>query len=134
MTRRAQRAPKNTALLGGLTAVLVLIAAGGYFFGPSRTPYRAAQEFPVAEYLSESGTTTLRGNKYRLSGAVLNSIAWSPAEGRLLSVEPNGSDSPIPVIVPASLGEMNIQKGQRLHFLVEVREGGVLYVTELTKS
>ena len=113
--------------------MLVLIAAGGFFLGSSRLPYRAAPEFPVKEYLGES-STTLRGNKYRLSGAVLNSIAWSPSEGRLLSVEPNGSESPIPVMVPASLGETNIQKGQRFHFLVEVREGGVVYATELTKS
>lgn len=134
MTRHGRRAPRTTWLLGGLVGLLFLIAAGGFFFGSSRVPYRAAPEFPVKEYLGESSTTTLRGNKYRLTGAVLNSIAWSPSEGRLLSVEPNGSESPIPVIVPASLGETNIQKGQRFHFLVEVREGGVLYATELTKS
>ena len=76
----------------------------------------------------------MRGNTYRLTGAVLNSIAWSPAEGRLISVQPNNSDSPIPLVIPAGLGETNIQKGQRFHFLVEVRDSGVVYATELTKS
>jgi hypothetical protein len=65
---------------------------------------------------------------------VLNSIAWSAEAGRLISVEPTGSDSPIPLVLPPALGEPNIQKGQRFHFLVEVRENGILYAKELTKS
>jgi len=119
-------------MIGALVAVLVLIALGGYFLGSGGVPYRTAPEFPVEEYLSTSGS--LRGNAYRLTGAVLNSIAWSPQSGRLISVEPAGSDSPIPVVIPPALGEVNIQKGQRFHFLVEVRENGILYAKDLTKS
>lgn len=132
MARRARSAPKTGWLLAGLLLLLLLIGAGGYFFGSSGTPYRATPEFPVEEYLATS--STLRGNTYRLTGSVLNSIAWSPDQGRLISVQPQNSDSPIPIVVPASLGETNIQKGQRFHFLVEVRDGGVLYAAELTKS
>ncbi|MBE2180375.1 MAG: hypothetical protein IAE97_07880 [Chthoniobacterales bacterium] len=132
MARRARSAPKIGWLLAALAAALLLIAAGGYFLGTAGTPYRTAAEFPVEEYLTTS--TSLRGNSYRLSGAVLNSITWSPDEGRLVSVQPTGSQSPIPLVIPADLGETNIQKGQRFHFLVEVRESGILYVTSLTKS
>ena len=119
-------------MVGALAVVLLLIALGGYFLGSNGTPYRTAPEFPVEEYLSTS--SSLRGNNYRLTGSVLNSIAWSPQSGRLISVEPVGSDSPIPVVIPADLGEVNIQKGQRLHFLVEVRENGIVYAKDLTKS
>lgn len=132
MARRARSTPNATLLIGALVVVLLLIALGGYFFGASGMPYRTAPEFPVEEYLATS--SSLRGNAYRLTGAVLNSIAWSPQSGRLISVEPTGSDSPIPVVVPATLGEINIQKGQRFHFLVEVRENGILYAKDLTKS
>jgi hypothetical protein len=132
MVRRARSAPKIGWLLAGLAVALLLIGAGGYFFGASGTPYRATPEFPLDEYLATS--TSLRGNTYRLSGAVLNSIAWSPSEGRLISVQPVNADSPVPVVLPAGLGETNIQKGQRFHFLVEVRDGGVIYATDLTKS
>jgi hypothetical protein len=132
MARHARSAPKTGWLLSGLAAVLVLIAAGGWFLGSANTPYRAAPEFPVEEYLATS--TTLRGNSYRLTGAILNSIAWSPEEGRLVSVQPVGSQSAIPLVLPPDLGEAAIQKGQRFHFLVEVRESGILYVTNLTKS
>lgn len=119
-------------MIAALAVLLLLIAGGGYFLGGSGAPYRTAPEFPVEEYLANS--SSLRGNSYRLTGAVLNSIAWSQESGRLISVEPTGSDSPIPVVVPAELGEVNIQKGQRFHFLVEVREKGILYARDLTKS
>jgi hypothetical protein len=132
MVRRARQSPKPGLLWAGLAAVLLAIGIAAYFLGSSKTPYRTAPDFPVEDYLSTS--TTLRGNSYRLSGAVLNSIAWSPDEGRLVSVKPNGSESPIPVVIPPSLGETNIEKGQRFHILVEVRDGGILYATGITKS
>ena len=132
MPRRARSVPKTGWLLAGLAAVLLLIAVGGYFLGAAGTPYRTAPEFPVDEYLSAS--STLRGNTYRIEGAVLNSIAWSPENGRLISVQPTGSDSPVPIVLPPDLPEANVQKGQRFHFLVEVRENGILYATGLTKS
>lgn len=132
MGRRARSTPPAGLLIAALAILLLLIAGGGYFLGGSGAPYRTAPEFPVEEYLANS--SSLRGNSYRLTGAVLNSIAWSQESGRLISVEPTGSDSPIPVVVPAELGEVNIQKGQRFHFLVEVREKGILYARDLTKS
>jgi len=132
MARRARSTPPAGLLIAALAVLLLLIAGGGYFLGGSGAPYRTAPEFPVEEYLANS--SSLRGNSYRLTGAVLNSIAWSQESGRLISVEPTGSDSPIPVVVPAELGEVNIQKGQRFHFLVEVREKGILYARDLTKS
>jgi len=132
MGRRARSTPPAALLIAALAVLLLLIAGGGYFLGGSGAPYRTAPEFPVEEYLANS--SSLRGNSYRLTGAVLNSIAWSQESGRLISVEPTGSDSPIPVVVPAELGEVNIQKGQRFHFLVEVREKGILYAKDLTKS
>jgi hypothetical protein len=132
MSRRARSAPKTGWLLAGLGAVLVLIAAGGYFLGSAGQPYRTAPEFPVDEYLATS--STLRGNTYRLEGAVLNSIAWSPDQGRLISVQPAGANAPIPIVLPPDLPDANVQKGQRFHFLVEVRESGILYATGLTKS
>lgn len=132
MARRARSTPKTGLMVGALAVLLSIIAIGGYFLGGSGAPYRTAPEFPVEEYLSNSAS--LRGNSYRLTGSILNSIAWSPATGRLISVEPADSDSPIPMVVPVELGEVNIQKGQRFHFLVEVRESGILYAKGMTKS
>lgn len=132
MARRARSVPPIKWLVAGAVTLLLLVAVSGFFFGSSNQPFRSAAEFPVQQYLDES--TTLRGNSYRLTGTVLNSIAWSPVDGRLISVQPAGSSSPIPLVIPADLNAPNIQKGQQFHFLVEVRDRGILYVTGLSKS
>lgn len=132
MHRRARSTPRFGSLLAGLAVALALVAIGGYFLGSSGKPYRTAAEFPVDQYLEES--SSLRGNSYRLSGSVINSISWSPGAGRLISLQVQGSASPVPLVIPARLGEVNVQKGQRFDFLVEVRDNGVLHATSLTKS
>jgi hypothetical protein len=131
MPRRARSTPKTGLMLGALIAFLMIIAVGAYFLGGAGAPYRTAPEFPVDEYLTAS--SSLRGNTYRLTGTVLNLIAWAPESGRLISIDPNESKSPIPIVIPAELAQINIQKGQRFHFLVEVRESGIVFARELTK-
>jgi hypothetical protein len=130
MPRRAHRSPKIGLMAGSLVGVLLLVGIGGYFFGSSSQPFKAPN-FPVEEYLHTS--SSLRGNSYLLSGAVLNAVAWSPESGRLISVGPEGSDSPIPVVIPNEFSDTNIQKGQRFHFLVDVRENGVVFAKDLVK-
>jgi hypothetical protein len=132
MARRARSALPIRWLLAAGATLLLLVAISGFFFGASNQPFRTAPEFPVGQYLDES--PTLRGNTYRITGAVLNSIAWSPTKGRLISVQPVGTESAIPLVVPADINPPNIQKGQIFHFLVEVRDSGILYVTSLNKA
>lgn len=132
MHRRSRNSPRFGPLVAGLAAAIALVAIGGYFLGSSGKPYRTAAEFPAKQYLEEA--SSLRGNTYRLSGSVINSISWSPDAGRLISLQVQGSTSPVPLVIPARLGNVNVQKGQRFDFLVEVRDNGVLYATSLTKS
>lgn len=130
MARRARSAPKITWLLGGLGIAAALVVAAQMLLGGR--PFRTAPEFPVEQYLGESAA--LRGNTYRITGRVLNSIAWSPSEGRLISVQTTGSQSPIPIVLPPELSETNIQKEASFHFRVQVRENGILYATDIAKA
>lgn len=132
MSRRARKSPHFGFLLGGLVVAIALVVLGGYFLSSSGQPYRTAAEFPAEQYLEES--SSLRGNTYRLSGIVKNSILWQPHVGRLISLEIKGATSPIPLVIPANISDVNIQKDQHFDFLVEIRENGVLYATSLTKS
>jgi hypothetical protein len=84
----------------------------------------------VASYLENSNT--LRGNIYKMEGTVAESLAWSPASGRLIAVEV-GEDI-LPVLVTVDFNSMNIQKQQRLVFVVEVDEKGILRTREVTKA
>ncbi|MCX7887966.1 MAG: hypothetical protein N3B01_12030, partial [Verrucomicrobiae bacterium] len=95
---------------GWLVAVGLLMAAaiaGGYWlWGKVNDPYRTIQPLDVLAYLENANS--LRGNTYRVTGTVWNSLGWSPAAGRLFSVEV-GAGKPgdlLPLLVPASLNHV----------------------------
>jgi len=121
-----------------IVAILILVAAaisGGYYLvGRVNDPYRTLAPLSVSEYLENSNS--LRGNIYKVTGTVWNSLSWSPLAGRLFSIEVDsgaGSTDVLPLLVPASFNHVNIQKGQRFIFKIEVDEKGILKATGLNK-
>ncbi len=123
---------------GWFVAVAFLAAAaiaGGYFLmSKVNDPYRTINTLDVLAYLENANS--LRGNTYRVTGTVWNSLGWSPTAGRLFAVEVGvGKHGDLlPLLVPAALNHVNLQKGQRFTFEVEVVEGGVLRVKSLRKE
>ena len=130
MARRTRKPP--VALAAGAAAIIVAGAflAGTVFFKSDSTPYRTYPPLETSAYLENS--KSLRGNTYRLDGEVANSLAWSPSSGRLISV--SAGEDILPVLVPTEFNNINIQKGQKFVFLVEVDDRGVLKVKALTKA
>ncbi len=93
-------------------------------------PFRTVDNLDVGSYMENSNS--LRGNVYRLDAEVLNALAMSPVRGRLISVSPEDSRV-VPLIVPSEFNHLNIQKGQRFVFVLEVDERGLLKVRDMTK-
>ncbi len=123
---------------GWFVAIPLLVAAAiaiCYYFGSKVSdPLRTTQSLDVLTYLENANS--LRGNTYRISGTVWNSLGWSPTAGRLFAVEV-GVGKPgdlLPLLVPAALNHVNLQKGQRFVFEVEIIEGGILRVKSLRKE
>jgi len=121
-----------------IAAIFVLVAAaiaGGYFLvGRVNDPYRTLSPLSVSAYLENSNS--LRGNSYKVTGTVFNSLAWSPSVGRLFSIEvesENGGTDVLPLLVPAEFNHLNIQKGQRFTFKIEVDAKGILKAAGLKK-
>ena len=129
MARRASSSAHPVWIL--LAAFLVIAAvAGGYFlFGKASDPYRTLSPLPVVDYMGNSNS--LRGNVYKIEGTVLQSLGWSPTDGRLFSVEV-GSEV-LPVRVPRDFNSVNIERGQRFNFKVEVGDSGVLKALDVKK-
>ena len=130
MARRASSSAHPVWI--AIAAVLVIAAvAGGYFlFGKASDPYRTLSPLPVGDYMSNSNS--LRGNVYKIEGTVSQSLGWSATEGRLFSVEV-GSEV-LPVRVPKDFNSVNIERGQRFNFKVEVGDSGVLKALDVKKS
>jgi hypothetical protein len=49
-----------------------------------------------------------------------------------LEVETDGGV--VPILVPSEFGRMNLQKGNRFRFKVEVREKGILEAVDVTQG
>lgn len=132
MARRSRSSLNFAWILGGLGVIILVFVGGSFFLNQTSDPYRTAAPLEVAAYLENSNS--LRGNTYRVKGEVLNVLGYSPTEGRLLSVGIDAKDEIIPMLIPASLGRVNIQKGQKFLFLIEVTDKGILRAKNLTKA
>jgi len=127
MARRRQSSNTQWIILaaGVFAAVLVSLI----FF--RNEAYSTTPELQVRDYLANANS--LRGNVYRVQGEVEGSLAWSPTMGRLISINV-GEDGVLPVLVTKKFDGVNIQKGQKFIFLLEVNPDGILTTKNLTKA
>ena len=132
MARRSRSSFNPLWLLGGAVALVAIFVAGSFFLSRTSDPYRTAEPLEIGAYLENSNS--LRGNVYRVKGEVLNVLGYSTTEGRLISVGVDANDDVIPMLIPAELGRINIQKGQKFIFLIEVTDKGILRAKDLTKA
>ena len=120
----------NPAWFAIVAVVAVAAIAGGWALkGTVSDPFRALTSFPAQDYLQNSNS--LRGNVYKLDGVVGEQLAFSN-NARLISVEVNGD--PVPILIPAELRDVNVQKGQRLLFKVEVGDKGQVKAVAVKKA
>lgn len=128
---RKRKSPPRAAWILVLVTVGILFFAALYLLGSKDTnPARTTPPLDVASYLANANS--LRGNIYKLEGTVAESLAWSPDSGRLIAVQTE--DDIIPILVTPDFNSMNIQKEQRLEFILEVDEKGILRTRKVTKS
>jgi hypothetical protein len=131
----ARRSKKSRLPLGIVMAVVLIVAAflgSRYFITTSSQPFRTATPLDVATYLENANS--LRGNVYKIQGEVLNSLGWSPTQGRLIAVGVDNGRQVVPVLVTTDFSHINIQRGQRFIFLLEVDDKGILRTKDMTKS
>ena len=133
MARRASSSIHPFALIGVLLLVVAAIAGGWLLFGRVNDPYRTITPLDVSSYLESSNS--LRGNSYKVTGTVMNSLAWSATGGRLFSIEVGGGTSTdvLPVLIPTEFNHVNVQKGQKFIFKIEVNDKGILKALDLRK-
>jgi hypothetical protein len=129
MARRKKSSPQPVWI--ALVAALVVVAFLGsrFFLAPGPEAKSSVAELDVPAYMENANS--LRGNVFQATGIVADALAWSPASGRLIAVEI--ADETIPILVTADFKATNIQKGQKLHFVVEVDENGILKTRKVTQ-
>jgi hypothetical protein len=132
MVRKARQNVGSGLVMIVAVGIIAFLAVGYWLVTRDIEPYRTVPVLDVAAYLENANS--LRGNTYRIEGEVLNSLAWSPTSGRLIAIGVSEGRDVLPVLVPTDLNQINIQKGQRFIFLIEVDEKGILKANNLTKA
>lgn len=140
MARRANSGIRPLWIIVAFGALAVAIAVGVLLQNGGGDPYRTVPALDLGDYLNNANS--LRGNVYKLKGQITQSLGYSRAKGRLFSVTvdddvaargSNGRDV-VPILVPSELGYLNLQKGQRYTFRLEVGAAGILKALDMRKS
>lgn len=131
MARRASSSISPWWLLGAVLLMAAAITGGYLLYSQVSDPYRTMTPLDVPAYLEDANS--LRGNVYKISATVDTQLAWSPAGGRLYSVQVENGADVLPILIPAQFNALNMQKGQRYFFKIEVGDKGILRVQDVRK-
>jgi hypothetical protein len=129
MSRRTKASVAPTKTLASVGGVLALML-GGYLLLGKSDPFRTLSVFPTKEYLENANS--LSGNTYKLEATVDKTLESSKEHGRLISVEVGAGDM-LPLLVPQSLGNLNVDRNQKLVFKVQVADNGLITASEIRK-
>lgn len=135
MARRAHPTTPSKLIFSLVIAFLALAGLGAFFFQKDANPFRTIEKLNPTDYYENANS--LRGNVYQIEGTILNSLAWNPEKGRLFSIRLTTSDSknwPLPILIPANLRQINIQKNQSYRAKIRINDLGILLVEEVRKS
>lgn len=131
MARRSKSTIKPIWIIVAAVLVLVAFLGSGLFISATSEPFRTYPALDVNAYLENANS--LRSNVYKIEGEIQNSLAWSPKDGRLFSVSVDKGTQVIPVLITTEFNQINVQKGQRFNFLLEVDDKGILRTKNLKK-
>ena len=132
MPRRASSRTNPISLVVAVIILAGVLAGGAYLWVMLADPYRTLAPIDVPTYLDNANS--LRGNVYKFTGTIDSELAWSPTQGRLFSVLADGSKTDVlPLLIPAYLDSVNIQKDQRFFFKISVGDKGILTASDLKK-
>jgi hypothetical protein len=132
MPRRASSRTHPVSLVVALILLAGALGGGAYLWMTLSDPYRTLAPIDIPTYLDNANS--LRGNVYKLTGTIDSELAWSPTQGRLYAVLADGSKTDVlPLLIPASLNYINIQKDQRFFFKIEVGDKGILTASDMRK-
>ena len=130
MARRKNSSINPVWLLLAVGLILIAFVGSRFFLSSGSDPYRTIAALDVSAYMENANS--LRGNTYKAEGEVSNLLAWSPTAGRLIAVDVEKET--IPVLVTQEFNAINIQKGQKFRFVLEVDPKGVLKTKKLAQQ
>ncbi len=120
---------KLPAIALGVVGLVVLVLVGGLTLRQAGS-WQQLDPLPVRDYLDAPGN--FLGNHYQIVAIIESQLAYREGVGRLVAVEPEGSELPVPVFVPSAKAQ-TLNVGQQYRMAVTIREQGLIIVEQLQK-
>ncbi len=133
MARRAQKGINKLII-----AIFAVVVAGAGFMivkiiGSPKDTMRTVTQLNVSDYIKEG--TTLAGTEGIVTGVVAEKLRWTPDRGEMISVAVNldKNQELIPIMVPPRFKNVNIARGDKFTFKVEVGKEQLLITKDLKR-
>lgn len=133
MARRAQKGINKLII-----AIFAVVVAGAGFMivkiiGSPKDTMRTVTQLNVSDYIKEG--TTLAGTEGIVTGIVAEKLRWTPDRGEMISVAVNldKNQELIPIMVPPRFKNVNIARGDKFTFKVEVGKEQLLITKDLKR-
>ena len=134
MARRAQKGINKLII-----ALFAVIVSGAGFLivkiiGSPKDTMRTVTQLNVSDYIKEG--TTLAGTEGIVTGVVAEKLRWTADRGERISVAVNldKNQELIPIMVPPKFKNVNIARGDKFTFKVEVGKEQLLITKDLKRK
>ena len=130
MARRSRSKSSNSnqlityALIG--VVVIVALVAGKSYLSKRAEHFPELSELLVSDLKTNS--SSISGNEYKVSGKVSEKLKWTADKGQVISLaveQTDGQSGIIPIIIPANVKKINIERGQKYIFKVDINREGL---------
>lgn len=133
MARRAQKGINKLIIA---IFALVIVSAGFLIvkiIGSPKDSMRTVTQLNVSDYIKEG--TSLAGTEGIVTGVVAEKLRWTPDRGEIISVAVNldKNQELIPIMVPPEFKNVNIARGDKFTFKVEVGKEQILITKDLKR-
>lgn len=119
--------------LYSLVALLAVVLIAGLLWKRTvNNPYRTLEVFSTEKYFENP--RALIGNRFQATLRVEGDLGWSAGVGKLMVFSTEGDNRYIPVLIAEDHLNYSFSKGQTYVAQVTVKEGGLLYATDLKKK
>ncbi|MDB4711169.1 hypothetical protein OAF35_00720 [Verrucomicrobiales bacterium] len=133
MARRAQKGINKLIIA---IFALCIVSAGFLIvkiIGSPKDSMRTVTQLNVSDYIKEG--TSLAGTEGIVTGVVAEKLRWTPDRGEIISVAVNldKNQELIPIMVPPEFKNVNIARGDKFTFKVEVGKEQILITKDLKR-
>jgi hypothetical protein len=123
------------ALAGALAMALVVgagVVAVMIWRSAVENPYRTLEVFSPDKYFDNP--RALIGNRFQATLRIEGDLGWSDGIGKLMVMSAENDSRYLPVLVDEDSLTYTFSKGQQFVAQISIREGGLLYATDLRKK